>query len=302
MTAPPVRTPTGVLVPRLEPGTDEWMRHMSASKIAAVVGLSPWESKFSLYHRMAGLVPREETSDVMQRGHYLEPAVAAWFADQHPDLTVATTGSFVHRDRHWQAATPDRLAVHDDGTVDVVECKSTADATGWGDPDTDDIPIYYRCQVMWQLDTLGLNRCHVAVILPNLTFAGYTVDYDPAEAQILRDAAEAFLADLAAGNRPAIDDSTATHQVVRELHPDIDGSRADVPDDLARTYLQAVVDAKTAADAKRAATSRLLDHMGDARDAYWNGNKIAYRMAKGEDTPYLCAARGATNHLVRSAA
>lgn len=294
-------TPTGVLVPRLEPGTDEWMRHMSASKIAAVVGLSPWESKFSLYHRMAGLVPREETSDVMARGHYLEPAIAAWFADQHPDMQVTTTGTFLHRDRTWQAATPDRLGIHPDGAVDVVECKSAGDAAGWGEPGTDEIPIYYRCQVMWQLDTLGLDRCHVAVILPHLTFAEYVIDYDADEARILRDAAEQFLADLHAGQRPDIDDSTATHQVVRELHPDIDGSRADVPDDLAITYLAAVAAEKAAKDEKRAATSQMLDHMGDARDAYWNGTKIAYRMAKNGDTPYLCAARGATDQL-RSAA
>jgi len=36
-------TPSGVLVPRIEPGNPEWLRVMSASKIAAVLGLSPWE-------------------------------------------------------------------------------------------------------------------------------------------------------------------------------------------------------------------------------------------------------------------
>lgn len=297
-----ITVPTGVPAGRLEPGSAEWMRYMSASKIAAVVGLSPWESKFSLYHRMTGLVPAEDENDQTRRGHYLEPAVADWFADQHPDWRIEQCGSFLHRDRRWQAATPDRLAIDEAGIIVAVECKSTADMTGWGEQGTDEIPVYYRCQVMWQMDTLGLQRCHIAMIGPSLVFAEYVVDYDPDEATILRDAATAFLADVAAERRPALDDSTATYQVLRALHPDIDGSSVDVPDELARTYLQAVTDAKAAQAAKQAATSRLLDRMGDARDAYWNGNKIAYRMAKNGDTPYLVAARGATDHLTERTA
>ena len=54
-----VLTPTGVLVPRLEPGSAAWLQRMSASKIAAVVGLSSYQSRFSLWHRMAGLVEQE---------------------------------------------------------------------------------------------------------------------------------------------------------------------------------------------------------------------------------------------------
>ena len=292
-----ITVPTGVPAGVLEPGSAEWMRYMSASKIAAVVGLSPWESKFSLYHRMTGLVPAEPENTNTRRGHYLEPAVADWFADQHPEWRIEDCGSFLHEERRWQAATPDRLAALPDGSIAVVECKSTADMTGWGYPGTDEIPVYYRCQVMWQMDVLGLQRCHVAMIGPSLVFAEYVVDYDETEAQILRDAAEVFLADVEARRRPALDDSTATYQVVRQLHPDIADEQVLVPDELAVTYLQAVADERAAKATKQGAAARLLDLMGSARDAYWNGQRIAYRMAKGTDTPYLCAARGATDQL-----
>jgi len=46
---------TATLIPELEPGSAGWYQFMTASKVAAAMGLSPYESPFSLWHRMAGL-------------------------------------------------------------------------------------------------------------------------------------------------------------------------------------------------------------------------------------------------------
>jgi putative phage-type endonuclease len=281
-------TPSGVLVPRIEVGDPEWLRVMSASKIAAVLGLSPWESKFSLYHRMTGAVT-DEGNDATRRGHYLEPAIAAWFTDQHPDWRIEPTGTWLHKDRSWQAATPDRTATLPDGDVELVELKSSADDEGWGDPDTDQIPVYYRAQVIWQMDVLGLRRCHIAVLLPHLKFQAYVVDYDPAEAEFMRTAAEEFLADLQAGNRPPIDDSTATYKVVRELHPDIDGEEREVPAELATEFLDAIDAEHDAKAAGRLARARMADAMGSARYAVANQTRIARRQTTDGCTPYVVA-------------
>lgn len=281
-------TPTGVLVPRIEVGDPEWLRVMSASKIAAVLGLSPWESRFSLYHRMTGAV-QDEGNDNTRRGHYLEPAIAAWFADQHPDWLIEPTGTWLHPHRPWQAATPDRTATLPDGEVELVELKSSADDEGWGDPGTDAVPVYYRAQVLWQMDVLGLRRCHVAVLLPHLKFQAYVVDYDAAEAAFMRNAAEQFLADLRAGNRPPIDDSTATYQVVRELHPDINGEETEVPAGLASEFLDAIDAEHDAKQAARLARARMADAMGSARYAVANQTRIARRQTTDGCTPYVVA-------------
>lgn len=105
-----MNAPTGVLLgPRMEPGSPDWLATMSASKIAAVVGLSTYESRFSLWHRMSGLIDPEPDDDEKRRGHYLEPAIARWFADQHPEWVIEPTGTWGHQDRPWQTASPDRL-------------------------------------------------------------------------------------------------------------------------------------------------------------------------------------------------
>lgn len=280
-------TPSGIEVPVITPGSAEWLQVMSASKIAAVMGLSPFESRFSLYHRMTGLVADEDSPE-KRRGHYLEPAIAAWFADQRPDLAVRTTGTWVHCEREWQVASPDRIAVDAAGNVECVELKSWATVDGWGEPGTDDIPVGIRCQVMWQLDTLGLQRCHVAVILPFLEFQAYLVEYDPAEAAVLRDAAAAFLGDIANGVRPPIDGSDATYQVVRQLHPDIDGTDKEIPGYLASAYRRACDTYRDAKTEKQGLTSEILDLLGQARYATWQGERVAMRVpSRGQNPPFL---------------
>jgi putative phage-type endonuclease len=286
MTAP--ITPGGTPVPRIEVGDPEWLQIMSASKIAAVLGLSPWESRFSLYHRMTGAIT-DTGNDATRRGNYLEAGVVAWFADQNPSFAVEKTGTWLHRDRRWQAATPDRLLTLPDQNVELLEVKTSSMEEGWGDGGSDQIPVYYRAQVIWQLDTLGLKRCHVAVLLPYLEFRSYVIDYDEAEAEFMRAAATEFLNDLEQGNRPPIDDSTATYKVVRELHPEIDGEDVEVPADLADEFLDAIdaeYDAKTAA---RQARTRMADAMGSARYAIANGTRIARRQTTDGCTPYVVA-------------
>jgi len=283
-----------------DPGSPAWMTKMTASKVAAVLGLSPWESRYSLWHRMAGLLEPELQDDDMTRGHYLEPAVAHWFADQHPDLIVGDGGPWQHPARDWQAATPDRLCyagpVRDDdaGPVALLEVKTSLYSDEWGEPGTDEIPPYYRAQVVWQMDTLGLSIAHVAVLLLQAgRFAEYRVDYNPTEAEYIRDEAREFLNSLPGGPAeqvPSLDEHAATYAAVRKLHPDINPVDVDVPAWLARDYCAAV---KVLRDATRAHDywrTVLADHMQTARRALFDGKPIASRRAKGAGDPYVQAA------------
>lgn len=291
---------TAVPLPDLKPGSGNWQRRMTASKVAAVLGLSPWESRFSLWHRMAGLIDRQPQTDATRRGHYLEDAVAQWFADQHPELLIGHGGTWEHPNRPWQAASPDRLCyggpIRDDdaGPVAVLEIKTTADMDEWGAAGTDEIPPGYRTQVVWQLDTLGLAVGHVAVLLPRLEFREYRIDYNPDEAAYIRAEARAFLDSLPGGpaeRRPDLDAHGATYIAVQQLHPGIDGTDWDAPDHLAREFCAARRELETAAAREQAARTALADSMGDAKRARWLGKTIADRRpSRNGGVPSLNAA------------
>jgi putative phage-type endonuclease len=269
--------PTGVPVPRLAVGDPDWLRVMSASKVAAVLGLSPYESRYSLYWRMAGVVEADSRPE-MTRGQFLEPGVADWFAAQHRDLDVTRTGSWRHPDRPWQVATPDRLVSDVDGNVAVLEAKTSAEWEPWGPDGSDEVPVWYRCQVMWQLDTLGLSEAIIVVLLPYLAFRTYVIDYDPADAELLRVAAAGFLDDLAAGIPPDLDEHSATYQVVRQLHPDIDDETVEIPGALADDFRDAHTAYRAGCAAKDAANAAMIDAMGGAHYAAADGRKVAVRV------------------------
>lgn len=296
---------TAVPLPDLVPGSADWLKRMTASKVAAVLGLSPWESRYSLWHRMAGLIDAQPDTDQTRRGHYLEDAIAWWFGDQHPELGVKVCGAFQNAERDWQAAAPDRLlhlandypAFQTREPVGVLEVKTAADMDEWGEAGTDQIPPYYRCQVMWQLDTLGLPVAYVAVLLPRLEFREYRIDYNADEAAYLRAEAAQFMETLpgrAFEQRPDLDGHVETYAAVRSLHPQIDPRDQEVPVDLAREFCDATRGLKVAKEREALARVRLADHMGNARTAVFiDGDtriKLADRRAKNGGTPYVQAA------------
>lgn len=293
-------TPTGRLLGRWESGSPEWhavrATRLGGSRMAALLGLSPWESPYSVWCQMAGLVEQDEQTKAQARGHYLEAGIAAWFADQHPEYEVRPAGTYVHRERDYQLANPDRLLLGMPGHFDKpgvragLELKTDAETSGWGRPGTDQIPPYYRPQVQWYMDTLGLTVWYVVVLTGRLEFREYVVHYDAEDAAWMRDQAEDFLASLYWREMPELDHHPATYATVRKLHSAIDRKAGYVADlDLAVEFIEATTELRAAQEREQAARTRLLNAMGSAYRAYYDGHRLARRQAKGGGTPYLVA-------------
>lgn len=297
MTGNFLHTPTGRHLGTWPSNSPEWhaarAQRIGGSRIAAILGLSPWASPHSTWCEMAGLIEPSPATKQQDRGHYLEPAIAAWFADQHPEWRVFETGTWVHQNRGHHLANPDRLVGGDDIKASaLLEIKTDADGSGWGQPGTDEIPLYYRTQVQWYMDVLGLQRAHAAVLTDRLNFAEYVVEYDPDDAAILRQAADEFLDSLLWGDMPELDGHRATYEAVKRLHPDITPRQDfDVPDDLAAEFLAASADEATAEKRLSQARTRLAAAMGTAWRARWSGHTLATRQSKGGGTPYLVVGR-----------
>lgn len=260
------RRGTAVHIGTFVPDSDEWhtvRRHgIGGSEIAAVVGLSPYESRFSLWHRKSGLLGPQEASDEMMLGHLLEEPIARLYRRHNPGVRVRRTGTWRHRDRPWQMVNPDRFA---DGRL--LEIKWAPHSDGWGQPGTDEIPVYYRCQLLWAMDVFRHDEAILAALVAN-EYREYLVRYDADEAEFLREAGRGFLDTVREGIRPDIDSHAETYRVVRELHPDIDGEDIEIEPGLAESYLAAVAEHRDAEDAKRQWSAKLLDAMGTAKYAF----------------------------------
>ena len=98
--------PTIVATPPA-PGTEEWMRLVTASKVAAITGNSPWQSPFSLWHRMKGNIgDRGGNEGAKERGQFLEQGVLDWWAFKHPEYTEIVPQHYAMLGE-WAAATLD---------------------------------------------------------------------------------------------------------------------------------------------------------------------------------------------------
>ncbi|MGW6499389.1 YqaJ viral recombinase family protein [Nonomuraea angiospora] len=271
-------------------GRKERRGRLGGSSIAAVIGKSPWASPYSEWALQKGLVKPEPSNEQQRRGHYLEPGILAWFADQHPEFRVRRGGTYVNLDRGYQLGSPDGLCFQDGVLVEGVEIKTDADAygSGWGRPGTDEVPIYYRVQVVWYMDVFGVKRWRFVLLDGRLSFSEYVIEYDPAEAAILRDAAEDFLASVFWDEMPDLDEHPATYETVRKLHPKIDrNATVQLPPELAAELRAAVLDMGAAERRKRLALSKVSTFMGTARRAMHGGYDYALRQLSSKGLPYV---------------
>lgn len=304
---------------------DVWLaaRHdgIGASEIAAVMGISPWESPFSLYWRKVNEWQIQANAE-MNTGTFLEPTIVDWFT-QHCDpdnhLTIQKAGLYAHKDRPWQMATPDRLILSDlscsecggwgeapdpedddaawstctycDGEsvfpqlAALLECKWVA-ATwdGWGEENTDQIPVYYRAQCLWQMDVMGVDEVFVAALGPS-GFRSYRVRRDEADLKVMREYGRRFMQRLETAEPPGIDDHSATLAVVKRLHPDVDDVDVEIPADLAAGYRRAQRMKRLAEQVGSRYAVRLRAALGTGRRAVCDGRAVASRSVDNKLIP-----------------
>jgi putative phage-type endonuclease len=272
---------------------------ISASEIAAVLGISPWQSPFSCYWQKVEGWQGEDNAE-MSAGRRAEGVIADWFADEcdpHESLAVRSAGLYASKDRPWQLATPDRLIWSEwemqYGThgplgrklLALLECKYLIGGwDGWGEPDTDDIPVHYRAQALWQLDVMEVDEVFVAA-WHGAEFRCYRVRRDEKDLRVMRTAGREFMDRLAAGDPPPIDDHTATIATLKQRHPSLEDREVLAPVELAEAYRRARALKARAEKALDGFEARIRDLLGDANRLTCNGHLVASRSVY-ERKPY----------------
>jgi predicted phage-related endonuclease len=180
-------------------------------------------------------------------------------------------------------ANPDRLlfpteSEWSDPPAALLEVKTARSSQEWGDPGTDDIPPYYQAQCLWQMDVLGADVVHLAVLIGGSDYREYRVVWDAEEAEAIRLRAAAFWQRLLDRIPPPVDDMESTGRTLRHLHGDVEDRAEPVAADVAAEYRAAQAASKQAKRDVQLATNRLLDVMGNARVAVDpDGSKVATR-------------------------
>jgi putative phage-type endonuclease len=309
----------------LAPGTDLWRQAVTPSKVAAILGVSRWESPFRLWHRMKGITPGDPPKDAYDIGHDYEPAAANRWARKNPGWKISAGEVQFHVPAgHYPfpaVATLDRRASRGAWrrVVEVKIARNATDLEAWGDDLSGDCPEDYAAQVMAQMLFCGATQPaagwttvgDLLAIGPYFNERIYQIEYDANVASWIIEECTSFFASLKSDIPPDLDDTVPTYECLRELHPDIDGTTAPIDPALALDYAECVAAEKHAKAATQGAKNRLLAAMKTAQYAavgatldpdtgnYVGGFRIADRRNNGKGGVSLYPARNINPDNVR---
>ncbi|MBO7158116.1 MAG: YqaJ viral recombinase family protein [Clostridia bacterium] len=227
---------------------DEWLNlrrtFIGGSDAAAVVGLNPYTSKYSLFWDKVGALPPKEDTEPMRLGRDLEEYVARRFMEK--------TGKKIRRDRKMYVideypfigADIDRRIV---GENAILECKTTSARTKCNF-ESGEIPLHWYCQCLHYMNVVKADRCYLAVLVMGVGFYVFTIEEDVDEqAKLLSKEIDFWQEHVLKGIPPATDGSEATVEALKNVYSKGDGtetvSLSDMEDLLAeRAMAKATID------------------------------------------------------------
>jgi putative phage-type endonuclease len=137
--------------------------HLTSTAMAAVAGVSKYETPLHVYRRHFNQLPVEE-NNYMRWGRLLQGVIAAEYERQtNTQLVHALPFDLMQHDTEpWAASSFDCFL----GDDTVVEIKTGSEMSGnWGLSGTDEVPSEYIIQASWQLAISGRAKCEIAAFL-----------------------------------------------------------------------------------------------------------------------------------------
>ncbi len=180
---------------------DAWLKErekgIGSSEATTLMGVNHYEDRFKLFQRKTHRIPPKESSEQMELGHHLEPAVASRFAEMTGAwIDPASVEDWIARDdeKPYLQVSPDRIWIpqgeeHTAENWRILECKTTGMSV-----DEDDIPSYWYCQLQYQMGVMGIRKGALAWIssFPVFNFGYKEIDFNPAYYNLVVQAIDEF--------------------------------------------------------------------------------------------------------------
>jgi putative phage-type endonuclease len=263
---------------RNEPGA------VGGSDIAAIAGLSTWESAITKWAKKTGQILDEvEPNMSMKLGTKLEAPILELFADEHPELEIYETGTWANKMYDWARANLDGLYKDADGNWGIIEVKFSRDY--WSG-----VPQSYRAQVLWYMKVFGIRRAKL-VALAGSSYMEFDIEWDEFEANTLWESALRFRQACLDLKMPDWDGSNSTLETIRAMSPNIEDGEADL-DELGVHYFNAVTDAEKANKLMTDLKARVIKAMEGKKRGIIYGEHLLSLRSRAGGAPYLHHEKG----------
>ena len=267
---------------------EEWLRYrkrgIGGSDVAAILGISKWNSAISLWLDKTNQTnePVEE-NEAMQWGTIMEPIIRNHFAVVTGKTVVEVKAMLQHPEYPFMLADVDGLTTDDEGNPAILEIKTASEykKSEW----ENDIPSYYQTQVQHYLCVTGVQKAYVAVLIGGNSFKVYEVDAD-AEIQSMLIAVEKnFWNKVQNMIRPEMDGSDAAKNLLDSLYHGGIEEQIVMPDEAIEyvdSYVQACAEEDNAKAKKQDAANHIKEIMGDYDKATCLGHSISWKAVSSE--------------------
>lgn len=168
--------------------SEEWHERrkkcIGGSDVPAIMGLSPWRQPVDVYCDKVGIAMPPVANEYVRWGKLLEPVVMAEYAIRSGH-TLLPRKFFIHPKYEFIGGNIDGAIKGDEIGVEV---KTAFSAENWGPTGSDEIPLYYLCQVHHYMLITGWKRWIVVALIGGSMFRTYYIDKDlEAEAMLLEE-------------------------------------------------------------------------------------------------------------------
>ena len=199
---------------------EEWLKlrsqYIGGSDAAAVVGMNPFASPYSLWAEKTGKVPGFAGNLATEVGTYLEEFVAQKFAEETGKKVRKCNQSFLNSEYPFAIANIDRDIVGEDAGLEI----KTTDSLNLKKFKGGEYPANYYCQMVHYLAVTGKQRWYLAVLIGNKEFKWFTLERDEDEIAALMGAEADFWELVKKNTPPAVDGIKATSKALNAVYPD----------------------------------------------------------------------------------
>lgn len=264
-----------------ESGSPEWLAArdgVGGSDVGGILGLNPWASPFTTYHRMTGAL-QVESNEAMALGSFFEAPIRDWFANQI-EGNVFTTGTWANLEQPWKKANPDAIIEWHDGSLSILEIKMSKQR--WSQ-----LPPMYEAQVRWYMHVLGIKTSAVVAALCAGEFKVFEVLYDAdLECDMMLEITNFWNNNILENKAPDWDGAANTYETVVSLAPGIVDEEASV-DLLWGKFVETERAEKIAASNHRMSKIEVLRWLDGRKYGTVNGERVVSIQTSSAGTQYL---------------
>lgn len=200
----------------IEDWREDRKKGLGGSDAAAIVGLNPYTTPYTVWADKTGRLPDKEDNEIMRQGRDLEQYVAERWMEATGKKCRRRTRILTNPEYPYARANVDRWISEESAGL---ECKTTS-VMNLKKFKGGEFPETYYCQCMHYMAVTDAPRWYLAVLVMSQGFYTFVIERDEDEIKALMDAEKDFWKYVESDTPPPVDGLNPTSDTLNTIYSD----------------------------------------------------------------------------------